>query len=65
MKGKKGRSTKLNPKKEVKPIGSMKSGQMNTVKDHYTEDEIARLSLDDLNDPQVWDAVRRSMTGQN
>jgi len=57
--------TKLNPKKEVKPIGSMKSGQMNTVKDHYTEDEIARLSLDDLNDPQVWDAVRRSMTGQN
>lgn len=57
--------TKLNPKKEVKPIGSMKSGQMNTVKDHYTEDEIARLSLDDLNDPQVWEAVRRSMTGQN
>ena len=57
--------TKLNPKKEVKPIGSMKSGQMNTVKDHYTEDEIARLSLDDLNDPQVWEAVRKSMTGQN
>jgi hypothetical protein len=57
--------TKLNPKKEVKPMGSMKSGQMNTVKDYYTEDEIAKMSLDDLNDPQVWEAVRKSMTGQS
>lgn len=56
---------KFNPKKEVKPIGSMKSGQMNKVKDYYTEDEISRMSLDDLSDPQVWDAVRKSMTGQN
>ena len=56
---------KLNPKKEVKPMGSMKSGQMNTVKDYYTEDEIAKMSLDDLNDPQVWEAVRKSMTGQS
>lgn len=56
--------TKLNPKKEVKPIGSMKSGQMEKVKDYYTEDEISRMSLDDLNDPRVWEAVRKSMTGQ-
>lgn len=56
---------KLNPKKEVKTIGSMKSGQMNKVKDYYTEDEIAKMSLDDLDDPQVWEAVRKSMTGQN
>ena len=56
---------KFNPKKEVKTIGSMKSGQMEKAKDYYTEDEIARMSLDDLNDPQVWEAVRKSMTGQN
>ena len=55
---------KFNPKKEVKPMGSMKSGQMNKVKDYYTEDEISRMSLDDLSDPQVWEAVRKSMTGQ-
>lgn len=57
--------TKLNPKKEVKPMGSMKSGQMSKVKDYYTDDEIAKMSLDDLNDPQVWEAVRKSMTGQS
>ncbi len=57
--------TKLNPKKEVKTMGSMKSGQMNKVKDYYTDDEIAKMSLDDLNDPQVWEAVRKSMTGQS
>lgn len=57
--------TKLNPKKKVEPIGSMKSGQVNKVKDYYSEDEISRLTLDDLNDPNVWEAVRKSMTGQN
>lgn len=56
---------KFNPKKEVKPMGSMKSGQMSKVKDYYTDDEIAKMSLDDLNDPQVWEAVRKSMTGQS
>lgn len=57
--------TKLNPnKKKVEPMGSMKSGQVNKVKDYYSEDEISRLSLDDLNDPKVWEAVRKSMTGQ-
>ena len=57
--------SKLNPKKEVKQIGSMKSGQINKVNDYYTEDEISRMSLDDLSDPQVWEAVRKSMTGQS
>jgi hypothetical protein len=57
--------TQLNPKKKGEPIGSMKSGQMNKVKDYYSEDEISRLTLDDLNDPVVWEAVRKSMTGQN
>ena len=56
--------TQLNPKKKVETIGSMKNGQVNKVKDYYSEDEISKLTLDDLNDPQVWDAVRKSMTGQ-
>lgn len=57
--------TKLNPKKKVEQIGSMKSVQMNKVKDYYTSEEIERLTLDELNDPKVWEAVRKSMTGQN
>lgn len=56
--------TKLNPKKQGEPMGSMKNAQANQVKDKYTEAEIAKLSLDDLDDPQVWEAVRKSMTGQ-
>ena len=57
--------TQLNPKKKVETIGSMKTGQADKVKDYYSEDEIQRLSLDDLDDPRVWEAVRNSMTSQN
>lgn len=57
--------TQMNPKKKGEPIGSMKSGQMNKTKDYYTEDEISRMTLDDLSDPAVWEAVRKSMTGQS
>jgi hypothetical protein len=56
---------KVKPRPKVETIGSMKSTQKDKVKDFYSEDEIARMSLADLNDPQVWAAVRRSMTGQN
>lgn len=56
---------KVRPKPKVEPIGSMKSTQREKVKDYYSPDEISRMTLDDLNDPQVWNAVRRSMTGQN
>ena len=52
------------PKKEVRKMGSMESGPTSKVKDHYTEDEIARLTDEDLDNPQIWDAVRKSMTGQ-
>lgn len=57
--------TQLNPKKKGETIGSMKTGQADKVKDYYSEEEIQRLSLDDLNDPRVWEAVRNSMTSQN
>lgn len=57
--------TKTQPKPKVEQMGSMKNTAPNKVKDHYTEEEISRLTLDELKDPIVWEAVRKSMTGQN
>jgi hypothetical protein len=54
--------TKTQPTKKVEQMGSMKNTVPNKVKDYYTEDEISRLTLDDLNNPDVWNAVRKSMT---
>ena len=54
---------KTQPKKEIRPMGSMKNTAVNEVKDFYSAEEISRLSEDDLRNPAVWDAVRRSMTG--
>ena len=56
---------KFKPKAKVEPIGSMKSSKREKIKDYYTPDEISRMTLDDLDDPNVWAAVRKSMTGQN
>lgn len=50
------------PKKNIKPMGSMKQSQ-SAPKDYYTPDEIERLTMADLDDPAVWEKVRRSMTG--
>ena len=55
---------KTQPKPQVEQMGSMKNLAPSKVKDYYTEDEISRLTLDDLNDPKVWEAVRKSMTQQ-
>jgi hypothetical protein len=55
---------KTKPKKQIRTPGSMKQNQVDSgVKDFYTEDEIASLTEEDLKNPKVWDAVRRSMTG--
>ena len=51
-------------KKPTNTMGSMKQGQMPVEKDYYTPEEIARLTEEDLDDPKVWEAVRRSMTGR-
>ena len=57
--------SKTKPKKEIKTAGSMKQQVQNSgVKDYYTPEEIERMTEEDLDDPQVWDAVRRSMTGR-
>lgn len=55
---------KMKPKKEVRTMGSMKGSQTPKVKDFYTEEEISRLTEADLDDEEVWNAVRRSMTGR-
>jgi len=54
---------KTQPKKNIKPMGSLKQTQGSAKKDFYTPDEIERLTMEDLDDPEVWEAVRRSMTG--
>jgi hypothetical protein len=54
---------KMQPKKQIRTMGSMKQGQSEAVKDYYTPEEIERLTEEDLDDPKVWEAVRRSMTG--
>ena len=55
---------KTQPKKEIRTAGSMKNNAVNTgVKDFYTPEEIERLTEEDLDDPRVWEAVRRCMTG--
>jgi hypothetical protein len=52
------------PKKEIRTMGSMKQNQTGGVKDYYSADEIDKLELEDLANPKVWEAVRRSMTGR-
>lgn len=55
---------KTQPKKEIRTAGSMKNNVVNNgVKDYYTPEEISRMTEEDLDDPKVWEAVRRSMTG--
>lgn len=53
---------KLKPKKETKKMGSMKSGAQSNVKDYYSPEEISKLTEEELDDPAVWESVRKSMT---
>ena len=53
-----------NNKKNYEKMGSMKGTEEKKVKDYYTDEEIRKLSLDDLDDPKVWEAVRKSMTSK-
>lgn len=55
---------KNKPRKNYQTIGSMKQSQESKVKDYYSPEEIERLTEEDLDDPKVWEAVRRSMTGR-
>ena len=51
-------------KKEYQTMGSMKQQSTKGPKDYYTPEEIERLTEEELDDPKVWEAVRRSMTGR-
>lgn len=53
-----------NPKKKGSLIGSMKGEDNKRVKEYYTPEEIDRLTDEELDDPVVWEKVRKSMTGQ-
>lgn len=53
---------KFKPKKEIKQIGSMKSGARSEIKDYYTPDEVDKLTEDELNNDEVWNNVRKSMS---
>lgn len=55
---------RMQPRKPIQTMGSMKNDQAPKVKDFYTPEEIARLTEADLDDEEVWNAVRRSMTGK-
>lgn len=55
--------TKSKPQKQIRTAGSMEHGVVdNRVKEYYTPEEIDRLTEKDLDNPEVWEAVRRSMT---
>lgn len=54
MKSNKTKTVKENP-------GSMKNSDVNMPKDYYTPEEISKLSDEQLDDPKIWEAVRKSM----
>ena len=54
---------KNNNQKTVKENpGSMKNSDVSLVKDYYTDEEIAKLTDEQLDDPKIWEAVRKSQT---
>ena len=55
MKNNKPKTVKENP-------GSMKNSDVNGTKDFYTPEEIAKLTDEQLDDPKIWEVVRKSMT---
>ena len=52
---------KIKPKKEVETPGSMQNHNPSAKKDRYTEEEISSMTSADLDDPEVWAAVVRSL----
>ncbi len=54
--------SKTQPKKDIKPMGSMKQDPGYSEKEYYTAEEIKNLTAEEMQDPKVWAKVRRSMT---
>lgn len=53
------------PKETNEIIGSMNQTIPNVTKDYYTPEEAARLTSEDLDKPEIWDAVMESMKKWN
>ena len=56
---------KTQPKKEIKPMGSMtnKTSEDGTIKDFYTRDEALKFTKEDFDkSPELFKAVQESMT---
>lgn len=51
-------------KKKAERMGSMVDESQKVTKDYYTLEEISKLTDDDLDDPKIWEIVRKSMTSQ-
>ena len=54
--------SQIKPKKNENIMGSMKNRATSQVKEYYSPEEIAKLTEEDLNNPQIWEAVRKSQT---
>lgn len=52
---------KTKPQIEAQPIGSMQSTTDKEIKKYYTSEEADKLTAEDYDDPQVFEAVRNSM----
>lgn len=51
----------VNEKKEIKPIGSMKSNDSNKTKDYYTPEEARKLTIEDYKkDPELENIIVKS-----
>ena len=53
--------SKLQPKEEIHPMGSMKStSQDDGIKEYYSPEEFDKLTPEQLDNPKIWDAVMKS-----
>ena len=54
--------SKLQPKEEVQPIGSMKSSSTkdDEIKEYYSPEEFDKLTNEQLDNPKIWEAVMKS-----
>lgn len=53
------------PKQNIESIGSMKNSKPSLNKDYYSPEDIKKLTDEQLDDPKIWETVRRSMTKGN
>ena len=54
--------TKMKPQKQYEQIGSMKNNKEPSQKDFYSNEEIAKMSPEEIR--KNWDIIRKSMTAQ-